>query len=143
MIESMPEHDRGQVSADWLAQLRSSREPDPWTHTFQIKHRANSTVLGTCGFKGPPVVGIVELAYGVSPDHQGNGYATEAAMRLVEFAFSQPNVCLIKAHTLPGAEASQRVLTKCGFRHVGDAIDPDDGPVARFERGVGDDASAR
>jgi RimJ/RimL family protein N-acetyltransferase len=41
---------------------------------------------------------------------------------------------------LPGSRASQRVLVKAGFRHVGEAIDPDDGLVWRFEieRGGGD-----
>jgi len=26
------------------------------------------------------------------------------------------------------------VLTKCGFRHVADLVDPEDGPVWRWER---------
>jgi hypothetical protein len=30
------------------------------------------------------------------------------------------------------------VLNKCGFRYVGDTVDPDDGTVCRFEKLVGD-----
>ena len=33
-----------------------------------------------------------------------------------------------------GINASTRVLTKCGFRHIGQVIDPEDGPVWRWER---------
>jgi len=47
-------------------------------------------------------------------------------------------VRVIRAHTLPGSKASQRVLEKCGFRHVGEVIDPDDGVVWRFEKAVDD-----
>ena len=32
------------------------------------------------------------------------------------------------------ANASTRVLTKCGFRHVGEVMDPEDGLVWRWEK---------
>ena len=38
------------------------------------------------------------------------------------------------AHTLSSANASARVLTKSGFRYVGQVIDPEDGEVCRWER---------
>ena len=44
--------------------------------------------------------------------------------------------------TLPGAVASRRVLKKCGFRYVGETVDPEDGTVCRFERAAGDSAGA-
>jgi len=52
----------------------------------------------------------------------------------VTFAFADPRVCLVCAHTLPGAMASARVLEKCGFTRVPDVVDPEDGLVWRFER---------
>ena len=134
MIAAMPESDRAQVSPHWLAQLRASTEPDPWVLAFSAVLRETGEVVGNCSFKGPPVDGTVEIAYGISPDHQNRGYATEAARALTEFAASRPDVRLIRAHTLPNGVASQRVLVKCGFKHVGEVIDPEDGTVARFER---------
>ena len=79
--------------------------------------------------------GVVEIAYGIDPDHQGRGYATEAAAALVEFALATDTVRLVRAHTLPESNASTRVLTKCGFEHIGEHIDPEDGLVWRWERG--------
>ena len=35
---------------------------------------------------------------------------------------------------LPEATASTRVLRKCGFVHIGEVVDPEDGPVWRWER---------
>jgi RimJ/RimL family protein N-acetyltransferase len=81
---------------------------------------------------------VVEIAYGVSPAEQGKGYATEAARALVSYAFSFGEVRVVRAHTLPESTASKRVLDKCGFRHIGDVNDPEDGLVCRFERAIED-----
>jgi len=75
-----------------------------------------------------------EWLYGVTPDQQGKGYATEAAEALVSYAFGRDQVRLVRAHTFAAANVSARVLTKCGFKAVGEVIDPEDGLVWRWER---------
>jgi ribosomal-protein-alanine N-acetyltransferase len=77
---------------------------------------------------------VVEIAYGVAKEHEGKGYASEAAEALVKYAFDKEEVRVVRAHTLPEPNASTRVLTKCGFRHVGEVVDPEDGLVWRWER---------
>ena len=134
MVEAMDSSEKAQLSADWLAQLYASTSADPWTHGFSLVHRDSDIVVGKSGFKGPPAAdGVVEIAYSVVPDYQGKGYATEAAQALVAFALSSGRVRVVRAHTLPESNASTRVLAKCGFRHVGEVIDPDDGLVWRWE----------
>ena len=130
MFEGMPE-----VSPDWLARIRASTEPNPWTYGFAVIERESGSDVGDVGFKGPPdETGMVEIAYGINPERQGRGYATEAAEGLVAFAFADHQVRLVRAHTKPENFASRRVAEKCGFRSVGDFIDPDDGLVIRWER---------
>jgi [ribosomal protein S5]-alanine N-acetyltransferase len=127
------------VSATWLEALRAAAgaPPDPWTYGFFIVERSTGTAIGSAGFKGAPdAEGMVEIAYGVDPSRQGQGFATEAAGALVQYAVADPRVRLLRAHTLPEANASTRVLRKCGFVHIGGVVDPDDGPVWRWERGV-------
>jgi RimJ/RimL family protein N-acetyltransferase len=134
MVEAMSPSDKAQVSADWLARVHASSSADPWTLGFSLVHRGSGTAIGTCGFKGPPTAdGLVEIAYGVHPDHRGKGYATEAAEALVNYAFGDSRVRVVRAHTLPEPNASTRVLTKSGFRYVGEVIDPEDGLVWRWE----------
>ncbi len=124
-----------EVSTDWLAELRTLAHPDPWALGFALLHRESGSVIGSAGFKGPPDVdGVVEVAYGIVPAFQGFGYATEATQALVAYAFANDLVLRVRAHTLPSPNASTRVLTKCGFSLVGNVIDPDDGPVWRWER---------
>jgi [ribosomal protein S5]-alanine N-acetyltransferase len=122
----------GDVSPAWLDMLRASKEPDVWKHGFVAVHQEESLVMGTCGFKGPADEnGVVEIAYGIVPSYQGQGFATEAAAALVEFAYQADGVTQVIAHTLPKPNASTRVLAKCGFKYVGEANDPDEGPVWR------------
>jgi RimJ/RimL family protein N-acetyltransferase len=123
------------VSPAWVEGLRAAKSADPWLQGFAVVHRASRSVIGSAGFKGPPDgEGTVELAYGIVPDYQGQGYATEAAAALVRFAFADGRVRLVRAHTLPANNASTRVLAKCHFKHVGEVVDPEDGLVWRWER---------
>ena len=143
-IDAMTPDVRAELSADWLALLRASSIADPWVHGFVARHRTTGAVVGQGGFKGAPHDGAVEIAYGTEPEHRGRGYATEIAAALIGYAFTSADVeasCptvsagfVVLAHTLPDSLASQRVLTKCGFRHVGEVIDPEDGLVWRFEK---------
>jgi [ribosomal protein S5]-alanine N-acetyltransferase len=134
-IERMSPAERAEVSPDWLAHVRSTSTPDPWMHGFTIADRTSGAAIGGCGFKGPPdPEGIVEIAYGVDPAHQGRGYATEASRALVEFAFGSGLVRVVRAHTKTGNVASERVLAKCGFERIAEVNDPEDGLVWRWER---------
>jgi [ribosomal protein S5]-alanine N-acetyltransferase len=138
-IEGMNADQRAELSPDWLARVHGATADDPWLLGFALVHRTTNVVIGTCGFKGPPGAdGTAEIAYGVAPDHQGNGYATEAAEALVAYAFNSGKVRVVRAHTISGTSASTRVLAKCGFRRVGEVIDPEDGPVWRWEKHLHD-----
>ena len=124
------------VSPDWLSALRRSTGTDPFRHGFFLVQREHRLIIGTAGFKGPPgTEGTVEIAYGIVPAFEGQGYATEAAGALVGFALADEQVRTVRAHTLPEANASSSVLRKCGFLYVGEVVEPDDGPVWRWERG--------
>ena len=78
---------------------------------------------------------MVEIACGIVPSFEGQGYAAEAATALVGFAFASGKVQLVRARTSPVANPSTRILAKCGFRHAGTVVDPEDGVVWRWERG--------
>jgi RimJ/RimL family protein N-acetyltransferase len=102
-----------------------------------LVHQGSGAEVGRCGFKGPPAAdGVVEIAYGVSPEHEGKGYATEAAAALVSYASRQKQVRRVRAHTLPESNASTRVLVKCGFHRVGEILDSEDGLVWRWEKQI-------
>ena len=53
-------------------------------------------------------MGSSRSRYGVSPDQQGKGYATEATEALVAYAFGGDQVRLVRAHTLCGGQMRPR-----------------------------------
>jgi ribosomal-protein-alanine N-acetyltransferase len=135
MVEALGPDERKEVSPEWLARVRTSLGADPWVLGFSLEHRQTGATVGKCAFKSPPSAdGTVEIAYGIDPDHRGKGYATEAAAALTAFAFESGLVQTVVAHTLPEPNASTRVLAKCGFAFVGEVVDPEDGPVWRWEK---------
>jgi RimJ/RimL family protein N-acetyltransferase len=133
-IDTLDAATRAEISPAWLARIRTATAPDPWTHGFSIMHQASAIAIGSCAYKGPPDANqTVEIAYGIDPAYQGQGYATEAAQALVAYALSSGWVRVVRAHTLPDGKASMRVLGKLGFACVGEVLDPEDGLVVRWE----------
>lgn len=133
MVEAMTPSERQQVSPEWLARVRSPNV-DAWTLGFTLVRAEDRAQVGQCGFKGPPLHGVVEIAYGIAPEFEGRGYATEAACALVALAFESDIVQSVIAHTYEQGNASSRVLAKAGFRSRGLVIDPEDGAVWRWEK---------
>jgi RimJ/RimL family protein N-acetyltransferase len=107
----------------------------PWGSYLAVEGSARRLV-GVCGFKGnPDADDAVEIAYFTFPGEEGRGVATRIAAAMVKLASeATPAPGVVRAHTLPETNASGRVLTKVGFRRIGEVIDPEDGLVWRWER---------
>ena len=134
-IDALSPSEKSEISPEWLARIAAATTADPWLHGFALIERGTGAVVGAAGFKAPPDRdGMVEIAYRVAPEHEGKGYATEAAAALTAFSFANEEVRIVRAHTRPEPNASTRVLTKCGFHRVGEVIDPEDGLVWRWEK---------
>ena len=90
--------------------------PDQWNwYAIWMIELKDGTHIGELCFKGLSEDGVAEIGYGISEKYQNNGYATEAAKAVLEWAFSHPEVVAIVAETDPDNIASKRVLEKCGF----------------------------
>lgn len=82
--------------------------------------KEKNTVIGDMGFKGKPnSENTVEIGYGIVPSEQGKGYATEAAMTLIQWAFSFDNVDKVVAECFVDNIPSIRVLEKLQMKRVG------------------------
>lgn len=114
-----------------LEKITAAPEEAIWWSWLPILVSEN-TLIGNCGYKGPPTEGMVEIGYEVARDYRRLGYATEIANTLVAHAFLQPDVNTVLAHTLPEENDSVRVLRKCGFRFVSPVEDPNDGLIWRW-----------
>jgi len=94
---------------------------------------AEKTLVGFGGYKGPPRNGEVEIGYSIAPAHRERGHATAAVQELVMRAAAE-RVGRVTAHTLPGENASTRVLGRCQFEMTGAVSHPERGRIWRWER---------
>lgn len=101
-----------------LSQLRDKAQ-EGWSFWYLILAESNE-LAGLSGFKGrPDSDGSVEIGYSMLRQFQGQGLATEAAMRLIGWAFTHQEVREVTAETLPHLKSSIRVLEKNGMKHIG------------------------
>jgi [ribosomal protein S5]-alanine N-acetyltransferase len=77
-------------------------------------------VIGNVGIRKPdPDAGVAELGFELVPEYWGNGYGTEAAARMLRFAFDELKVHRVSAHCIAENTASARVLERIGMRWEG------------------------
>ena len=83
--------------------------------TFVIE--TGGEVIGACGFDlrqaGP------EIGYWLGVPFWGNGYASEAAQAVIDYAFGEHRFEALLAGARITNPASRRVLEKCGFQWTG------------------------
>jgi len=90
------------------------------TPLWGMQLKASGRLIGASGFlQCPNPDQRAELGYVINPDYWGEGYVTEAAKALCDFAFREMKVNRIEAGTIVGHVASARVLEKCGFKFEG------------------------
>lgn len=116
-----------------LAGARENPDQSWGTHLF---FDDDGALVGFGGWKGAPVDRAVELGYAVAPARQGRGIATAVVAELVARA-AAAGVATVVAHTLAETNASTAVLERSGFTRTAAPVDPDEGPVWRWERSLG------
>lgn len=99
----------------------SLRHPEQWIWytAWGLYQNDSGDFVGDLCFKGLPKNGQPEIGYGISPEFQGQGYATEAVRAACRWALAQPGVAAVEAETEPANAASQAVLRKVGFVPTG------------------------
>jgi RimJ/RimL family protein N-acetyltransferase len=115
-----------QRALDRIAQGQS----EFWCATFLIL-RDDGEIVGGCGFKGEPVDGRVEIAYGIAPAQRRQGAAAAAVQTMRALALAN-GVRQVFAEILPENAASIAVVSKLGFRLEGTRVDEDGDSVMVF-----------
>jgi ribosomal-protein-alanine N-acetyltransferase len=112
-----------------LKMLESNPQILRWgMHLFVLKDE--NKIIGNGGFKGAADEdGMVEIGYAISPVYGNQGFATEAARGMIDYAFSWANVRMVDAHTLAEENASVKVLRKCGMTRIAEKHDTEDGDI--------------
>lgn len=80
----------------------------------------NNQVIGNVGIRKPNVKAYdAELGYELASREWNNGYATEAVMAMLKFAFEQLRLHRVAARVIANNHNSVRLLEKLGMRQEG------------------------
>lgn len=97
---------------------------------WAVERRRDGLLLGYTGLAvsgfDAPFCPAVDIGWTLARDAWGHGYATEAAIASLNFAFHQLRLAEVVAHTTSVNEPSQRVMRRLGMTH--DPADDFDGP---------------
>ena len=109
-------------------QLAADPARSPWSVRAMVR-RDDRVMVGFVNFHGPPGTNDIEapdaaeLGWTVFPEHRRQGYATETARRLMDWARAQHGVSRFISSTTPGNAPSLRVHEKLGFHPTGQVVD--------------------
>ncbi|MFT3966630.1 MAG: GNAT family N-acetyltransferase [Sphingobium sp.] len=95
-------------------------------HCFWVVERRNDgEFLGYCGLKrvdaeGTALTGAFEIGWSLAEQHWNHGYATEAALAVLERAFAVHDAPFVIAFTVAENVASWRVMKRIGMERRAD-----------------------
>ncbi len=101
----------------------------PWICYLAV---SGGRILGTCGFRRPPVYDEAEITYFTFPGHEGQGVATAMVSMLLDVAETHAPGIRLTAQTLIRRNASHRVLEKVGFVEQKTISNLEDGSVLQW-----------
>ncbi|WML37396.1 GNAT family N-acetyltransferase [Clostridium sp. OS1-26] len=94
-----------------------------WTEkgygVFAVIDKNSEELMGHCGLNFLSETSEVEVLYAFDPKFWGNGYATEAATKVLEYGFKEAKLNRIIALAKPDNIRSRRVIEKIGLKLIG------------------------
>jgi RimJ/RimL family protein N-acetyltransferase len=101
---------------------------------LSVEERESGRLVGDVGLSavdGEP--GTVKVGYTIAPAFQGRGYATEAVLALLGYAFGTLGAELVRAYASAENAPSIRVAENVGMRLIERSAHRSGGEVVRYE----------
>ena len=101
---------------EFMLEKYAKKEPSNWA----IVNKDNNKMIGTCGFVyWAPEHSRAEIGYALARPYWSQGLITEAAEKVVEFAFSAMKLNRLEARCNVDNTGSERVMQKLGMQFEG------------------------
>ena len=117
-----PWTDRTEADVRDLVKMFLDQQGDQPRRKFQlaITLPGSGRLIGTCGIRRKQENDLeADIGYELAPDYWGKGYATEAALAIVEFGFRELELHRVSSWCIAENAASSRVLERVGLRLEG------------------------
>jgi RimJ/RimL family protein N-acetyltransferase len=112
-------------AAAFVAEMKAAHPgmPGRW-YQLAIERKCSGETIGDCAFQilmeDPRQA---EVGFTLARPYQGQGFATEALTRLLDYLFLDLELHRVRANIDPENRASARLLERVGMRHEGHFID--------------------
>jgi RimJ/RimL family protein N-acetyltransferase len=106
------------MAEEWISKHRYAFDKNKEV-TFAATRRSDGALLGAISLMGMTKRHQAELGYWVGKPYWNNGYCTEAARAVVNYAFSDLGLIRVYSCHLRRNPPSGRVLQKIGMTHEG------------------------
>ncbi len=93
------------------------------SYEFAITNKESGELYGAIALSNNQRFHNGEIAYWIGEEYWGNGYATEAAQAILQFAFNEKQYHKVYARYFRSNPASGRVIEKLGMKKEGILID--------------------
>lgn len=119
-MEQLSDWERQQPFYEKKIQSIQSQE-NSQKYTWSIFLKGTDTVIGqiTCQPKDNEPDNIRDVGWYIDPKYQGNGYATEAAIAMLNFMFSEVEISNIQTSAAEINPGSWKIMEKLGFEYIG------------------------
>lgn len=117
-------------------QMREDDRFETWCPSVVV---LDGRMIGHAGYHGPPGVNstqdpdAVEFGYAIYPEWRGRGYATQAAVMLMDLAEERAGIRHFVLAVAPDNDPSLAIVRKLGFVKTGEHMDEEDGLEHVFE----------
>ena len=105
----------------FVTEMVQQAETNPrYKFDFAVCLKDSGLLIGGCGIRRETELSqVANLGWAINPEFQSKGYATEAAMALIEFGFQRLNLSVIYATCDTRNSPSYKVMEKLGMKKVG------------------------
>lgn len=134
--EAFPREGERRFLALRLRQMREDERYETWCPSVVV---LDGRMIGHAGYHGPPGENstqnpdAVEFGYAIYPEWRGNGYATQAAVMLMDLAEERAGIRHFVLAVAPDNDPSLAIVRKLGFVKTGEHMDEEDGLEHVFE----------
>ncbi|MCB9461544.1 MAG: GNAT family N-acetyltransferase [Anaerolineaceae bacterium] len=115
---NMPHPYEVSMAEDFIQHIADSWDTGE-DYTFALYLKTSGDLIGMMGTHPNLRHSRAEIGYWVGKEYWGQGYATEAARRMVRFVFEDLGLNRIEASYFVGNPASRRVMEKAGMTFEG------------------------
>lgn len=106
----------------WIEQHHNNFDANK-LYEFAVTDKESGELYGAIALSNNQKSNNGEMAYWIGEEYWGNGYATEAGLAIVQFAFEEKKYHKVFARHFNSNPASGRVLQKLGMKKEGILIE--------------------